>query len=206
MKIKKRAVIVALLVLIFLLGAVFPGTAARYVLNPAADGIWKLLRNSVFLPDQAAVWYFVIILCAVILTAFIFARTRRDRIETENSDTGNLYLEKYTNWKLHLPSDAYSTAYQERIRPLLTKFIVSQYAARMHLSNDYRLMDEFKNRRTELPDTIYTFLFPPKEDASIKNSLRKLVRKVSGREGSEYRKDLTECIKFIENNLENHND
>jgi|GEM_PF-2775590 len=203
---KSLTLIMAVIACIVLIAVIFAGVMVENILNPAAHEVWILLRNSLLLIDQIIIWWVVVAAGIVILLIQLFVLAQKKGEDIEQIEVTNLYLVQVSNWKSNIPPNAHQKIHQNRLKPVLIKFLVSLYAARKRLPYNYILTEAFKNKRINLPEEIYNFLFSAEQAQTPKDILRNLLREISGPNARKYRADLISCIKYIESDLENSNE
>jgi hypothetical protein len=198
MKKSDRLILLIILLCILIITCIiFRTFLLESVIKPVAKAFWLMLRFTILSIDQAILWGLMI---SVFVIIFIFSLNLiKPPGDYFDPGVAGFHLQRHEIWESYFIVENHDFYKRSKIKKELAKILVYVYAARKRLSADYRLYDVFKNREIELPENIYSFLFTEEESYF---SLQKLFYKLSGREAGDYKRNLRECIVFLENFME----
>jgi hypothetical protein len=204
-RLRDRTLAAVLLLSGLALAAILFGRAifAGFVV-PMASGIWALLRIFVLSVDQIQLWAFLIISlfllfvlrAALALMDFSPVTEEEPAEPDENAALGSV---KYWRYMFaEVPRSARELALARRE---FAKLLLSAYAAKERVMNDFLLYSDFKSRKIPLPDGIYDFAFadgPPTRWSRLGSWLRR----ASGADRVEYQRAVEEFLDFIKSYME----
>jgi hypothetical protein len=209
MKRSNRALALALLASGVVLAALLFGPAVlEGVIKPMAMGIWVLLRIFVLSVDQAKLWTFLTLFLFLFLFLFLAYRAARAMLDAspgpgaesaepdKNATLGDIEYWKYMFAETPRDDREYGLAQRE-----LAKLLLSAYASRERVVNDFALHNDFKSRKIPLPESVYSFVFDDGRIAS-RSRLRAWLRRVSGRDRVEYRRSIGQYLEFLNSYME----
>lgn len=189
-------VVLVLLCLFVFLFIWFRTPVLDYILKPLADMVWIFLRFTVLRVGQYALW--IIMIIAMVIAAFFAIYRTPQMPEYPDQVTNNFFKQRYEMWELNLLRES---AYNKNtLKKEIIRMIVYKYAVRKRLDIDYRLFDEFKGRKIQLPAHVYDFLLREEKDPFI--NLSDWLYTWSGRKARDYRRNLQECLLFLEKFME----
>jgi hypothetical protein len=174
------------------------------VIKPAAVGIWMLIRVLVLSVDQIKIWTFLM-LALIILFAFRAALALMDgpqepRTEEtapdQNATLGDVEYWRYMFAETPRDDREYGLARRE-----FAKLLLSAYASKERLVNDFTLYERFKSREIPLPEGVYDLVFS-EERAASRTRIGTWLRRVSGRDRIDYRRELEHYLEFLKSYME----
>jgi hypothetical protein len=204
-KLRDRTLAAVLLVSGLALAAILFGRAifAGFVV-PMASGIWALLRIFVLSVDQIQLWTFMLI-ALFLLFALRAALALMDYSPETQEESGepdeNAVLGSVKYWRYMFAEVPRSPRELALARREFAKLLLSSYAAKERVMNDFSLYGDFKSRRIPLPDGIYDFAFAD-EPPSRGSRLRSWLRRASGADRVEYHRAVEEFLDFIKSYME----
>ncbi len=212
MKLSRRVVIpIFFITIILLCGVFFWPFILKNIIEPTSLAVWLLLRIFVLSIDQKYYWGAIIFVVAV----FLFRILPRDQaiIRSEYLPDSNATIKTVEYWHfLFIP-----TEYDDKtLKRELTHLLLSLYASKQRTSTNYILYDSLQKGELPLPEHIHTFLFSdnPRKSKwsvnnliqSVRNTLRKWMRRWTGQETAEHYRMIDEVLSFMETSMEMKND
>jgi hypothetical protein len=203
-KARRFALFFFILVLILFLGLLFSGWVLPNIVQPAAEAVWLFLRIFILSVDQELYWYLLSIAGAIWV---IYRLTRRDTpvIPAEN----NLRKEALSNlniWQNALVSSKHDGSGRSIAKRKILQLLISYYEAGQQNSTQLEIRQALEQRQLPMPDSVYTFLFPPEPLAPRRPSLHAVYQvfwrwyhQVTGQEDIQFGRMVDELIEFIKN-------
>jgi hypothetical protein len=202
-KSEKLIILVIIICVLTIIFIVFRTFIQKEIFKPLALAFWLMLRVFVLSIDQAVLWWLMI---GIIIIVFIFnLNLIKPPEEYQDIGLSSFHIHKYEIWESYFQIENHDLYKKDKLKKELARILVFVYATGKRLPVDYRLFDAFKNREINLPENIYSFLFTAEKKKSFFN-LRNIYNKLSGREAGEYKRNLEECLIFLENFMEIHNE
>ena len=176
--------------------------------RPAVMGIWMLLRVFILSVDQIKLWTFLM-LVLFILVASRAALALMDsppgqREEAaapdQNATLGDIEYWRYMFAETPRDDREYGLARREFARLLL-----SAYASKERLVNDFTLYERFKSREIPLPEGVYDLVFSDERGAP-RTRIRTWLYRASGRNRIDYRRGLEQYLDFLKSYMEINDD
>jgi hypothetical protein len=180
-------------------GILFGSFFLENILRPLALTLWLFLRIFVLSIDQRILWGMMIFIIFLFFTLRLI-RTAQTPEQSDPPDT-NACINNLEFWRFYLSARPHDSGEKRLLRQKLIQMLISLYASRKRIEADYTVTVAFKTREIPLPDEVYSFLFDD-ETKKTWRSPRRWMQKLSGREASDYSRDLNETLHFLENFLE----
>lgn len=205
MKRRDRALLLALLASLLSLAAVLLGPALMgFVFRPLGEGLWALARVLVLSVDQAKLWTFLIVVLALAL-AYRAARVLLDApqgtgAETPGSDR-NAALGSVEYWRYMFAETPRDDRERGLARRELARLLLSAYASKERVVNDFALYERFVSREIPLPSSVHDFLFAETR-SEPQPGLRAWLRRASGRDRAGYRRSVEQYLEYLEAYME----
>jgi hypothetical protein len=174
------------------------------VVKPLAIGLWMLFRIFVLSVDQIKLWTFLLLAlftifafrAALALTAGSQGPRAEETAPDRNSTLGDVEYWRYMFAETPRDDREYGLARRE-----FAKLLLSTYASKERLVNDFTLYERFKSREIPLPEGVYDFVFSEGR-AAPGTRMQAWLRRVSGHDRIDYQRKLGQYLEFLKSYME----
>lgn len=203
-----RALVAAIIASGAALAAIFFGPVLlESVIKPVATGLWILVRVLVLSVDQIKLWTFLIVALFFFL-AYRAARALLDApVKPGTEPTApdeNATLDSLEYWRYLFTQTPRDDREYSLTRRELARLLLSAYASKERVVNDYTLYADFKSRKILLPDGVYAFVFG--DEGAPRTKFSAWLRRASGRDRIDYSRGIERYLEFLTSYMEIRDD
>jgi hypothetical protein len=184
------------------------------IIKPTGLVFWILIRTFVLSIDQQYFWLAAIIAAGIILIRLL--PHELVAIQSEAYTTTNATIRNIESWRNRFAFDKQGIHGVNAAKQNLQHLLVSFYASKLNISNQYQVFQALEKGAIPLPEDIHTYLFTPepgKSDRTLAGKIhtfrevvQKRIRLWTGQEKARHYHMITEIINFMESQLEAGND
>jgi hypothetical protein len=206
---RRSALILLLLGSFLLIGVIFRAFFLEVVVKPVALLVWLLWRT-VQSVDQRAYWG--ILIGFAIVYAFVRLARRLTDVPDAPQPDSNVTLDKINQWRMLIPLFSDDIGEPNILKDNLGRMLAAIYNSRQPEAAHWEVDEALRERRIPLPETIYTFLFPPEPQEygsafrrflqTLRDAPEKWARSLAGRDTAEYHHSIEEVLAYMESLME----